>query len=55
MDIETMTITAGTTAEFGTTETTTGLTRTMGITTDTTRVRDSPSEAVVHGYFSDSK
>lgn len=53
--IEPTTITAGTTAEFGTTATTTGLIRTMGTTTDTTRVRGSQSEAVVHGYSSGSK
>ena len=55
MGIERTTITAGTTAEFGTTATTTELIRTTDITTDTIRVRDSPSEVVVHGYSSVSK
>ena len=50
-----MTIMGAITAEFGTTATTTGPIRTMGITTDTTRVRDSQSEAEVHGYSSASK
>ena len=50
-----MTIMGAITAEFGTTATTTGLIRTTDITTDTIRVRDSPSEVVVHGYSSVSK
>ena len=49
------TIMAGITAEFATTETTTDLIRTMDTTTDIILVRDSPSGAVVHECFSDSK